>query len=133
MAYMKEKVAYLRGLAEGMNVSDEGQGKLLNAMIAVMDEMADAIDETEAVMAEIDECLDDIYDELDDIDDYLEGDFDEDDEDYEDFDEDDYVELECPECNESIYFDEAMLECGEELLCPNCNAVLVPVLEEDED
>ena len=63
----------------------------------------------------------------------FEIDFDEDDEDYEDFDEDDYVELECPECGESIYFDEAMLECGEELLCPNCNAVLVPVLEEDDE
>ena len=136
MGYMKEKVAYLRGLAEGMNIGDEGQGKLLNAMIATMDEMAGAIDEYEAAMAEIDECLDDIYDELDDIDDYLEGDFeddDDDDDDDEEFDEDDYVELECPECGEAIYFDEAMLECGEELLCPNCNAVLVPVLEEDDE
>lgn len=132
MGYMKEKVAYLRGLAEGMNIGDEGQGKLLNAIIATMDEMAGAIDENEAAMAEVDECLDDIYDELDDIDDYLAGDFDED-EDYEDFDEDDYVELECPECGEAIYFDEAMLECGEELLCPNCNAVLVPVLEEEDE
>ena len=103
-------------------------------VIATMDEMAGAIDENEAAMAEIDECLDDIYDELDDIDDYLEGDFDDDDEDDDDdFDEDDYVELECPECGEAIYFDEAMLECGEELLCPNCNAVLVPVLEEDDE
>ncbi len=133
MGYMKEKVAYLRGLAEGMNIGEEGQGKLLNAIIATMDEMADAIDENEAAMAEIDECLDDIYDELDDIDDYLEGDFDDDDEDDDDFDEDDYVELECPECGEAIYFDEAMIECGEELLCPNCNAVLVPDLEEEDD
>ena len=71
MGYMKEKVAYLKGLAEGMNIGGEGQGKLLNAMISTMDEMADAIDENEAAMAEIDECLDDIYDELDNIDDYL--------------------------------------------------------------
>ena len=126
MGYMKEKVAYLRGLAEGMNIGDEGQGKLLNAIIATMDEMAGAIDENEAAMAEIDECLDD-------IDDYLEGDFDDDDDEDDEFDEDDYVELECPECGEAIYFDEAMLECGEELLCPNCNAVLVPVMEEDEE
>ena len=33
MGYMKEKVAYLKGLAEGMNIGGEGQGKLLNAMI----------------------------------------------------------------------------------------------------
>ena len=78
MGYMKEKVAYLKGLAEGMNIGGEGQGKLLNAMISTMDEMADAIDENEAAMAEIDECLDDIYDELDNIDDYLSDDEDED-------------------------------------------------------
>ena len=53
MGYMKEKVAYLKGLAEGMNIGGEGQGKLLNAMISTMDEMADAIDsQNEAAMAE---------------------------------------------------------------------------------
>ena len=129
MGYMKEKVAYLKGLAEGMNIGGEGQGKLLNAMISTMDEMADAIDENEAAMAEIDECLDDIYDELDNIDDYLSDDEDED----EDEEDDDFVELQCPECGETIYFDEDMLESGEELLCPNCNALLVPTLEEDDD
>lgn len=36
MGYMKEKVAYLKGLAEGMNIGGEGQGKLLNAMISTM-------------------------------------------------------------------------------------------------
>lgn len=133
MGYMKEKVAYLRGLAEGMNIGEEGQGKLLTAIISTMDEMAGAIDENEAAMAEVDECLDDIYDELDDLDDYLGDIFGDDEDDEDEFDEDDYVELECPECGESIYFDEAMLECGEELLCPNCNAVLVPVLEEDDE
>lgn len=94
MGYMKEKVAYLKGLAEGMNIGGEGQGKLLNAMISTMDEMADAIDENEAAMAEIDECLDDIYDELDNIDDYLSDDEDEDGDD----EDDDFVELQCPEC-----------------------------------
>ena len=129
MGYMKEKVAYLKGLAEGMNIGEDGQGKLLNAMISTMDEMADAIDENEAAMAEIDECLDDIYDELDNIDDYLSDDEYED----EDDEEGDFVELQCPECGETIYFDEDMLKSSEELLCPNCNALLVPTLEEDDE
>ena len=51
----------------------------------------------------------------------------------EDEEDDDFVELQCPECGETIYFDEDMLESGEELLCPNCNALLVPTLEEDDD
>ena len=50
-----------------------------------------------------------------------------------DEEDDDFVELQCPECGETIYFDEDMLESGEELLCPNCNALLVPTLEEDDD
>ena len=50
-----------------------------------------------------------------------------------DDEDDDFVELQCPECGETIYFDEDMLESGEELLCPNCNALLVPTLEEADD
>ena len=37
MGYMKEKVAYLRGLADGMNIGEDAQGKLLLAMIETMD------------------------------------------------------------------------------------------------
>ena len=63
-----------------------------------------------------------------------EDDYDDDEEDEDGDDEDDdFVELQCPECGETIYFDEDMLESGEELLCPNCNALLVPTLEEDDD
>lgn len=129
MGYMKEKVAYLKGLAEGMNIGGEGQGKLLNAMISTMDEMADAIDENEAAMAEIDECLDDIYDELDNIDDYLSDDEDED----EDDEDDDFVELQCPECGETIYFDEDMLTEDGALICPNCNKPVIPAAEDLQD
>ena len=38
-----------------------------------------------------------------------------------------------PRVRRDIYFDEDMLKSGEELLCPNCNALLVPTLEEDDD
>lgn len=122
MGYMKEKVAYIRGLAEGLEIGGDAQGKVLNAMIAAMDEMADAIDENEVAMAEVDECLDDIYDELDSIEECV---FDD-----EDDDDDDFVEVECPECGETVYFDEDMLESGEELICPNCNATIAPTIED---
>ena len=64
MAYMKEKVAYLRGLAEGMNIGEEGMGKLVNAMIATMDEMAGAIDD---MLDSFDEFSDDLFVELEEI------------------------------------------------------------------
>jgi len=71
MGYMKEKVAYIRGLADGLGMEGDPHSRLISAMIAVMDEMADAIDENEVAMADVDECLDDIYEELDAIDEYL--------------------------------------------------------------
>lgn len=128
MSYIKEKVAYLRGLAEGMDIGDNQQGKLFNAIIAAMDVMADAVEENEAAITEIDECIDDIYDDLDNIDEYLFDDEDDDDE----FDEDDFIEMECPSCGETVFFDAEMMSSGEDLICPNCNVVMVPS-NEDED
>ena len=121
MGYMKEKVAYLRGLAEGMEIGGDNKGKLLNLMLETMDEMATALDDNELAMQEFDECIDDIYEELDTLSDYV---FDEDeDEDY--FDEDDFVEVECRHCGETVYFDQEMLE-GDDLICPNCNETILP-------
>ena len=80
MGYMKEKVAYLRGLADGMEIGGDAQGKLLLAMIETMDEMAGTIDENEEAIIDLDECIDDICDELSDIDECLDALIDDDDE-----------------------------------------------------
>ena len=122
MGYMKEKVAYLRGLAEGMEIGGDNQGKLLKLMIETMDEMAASMDDNELSLQELDECIDDIYEELDTIEDYVfEDEEDDEDEDY--FDDEDFVEVECPHCGETVYFDQEMLQ-GDDLICPNCNETL---------
>ncbi len=124
MGYMKEKVAYLRGLAEGMEIGGDNQGKLLKLMIEAMDEMAASLDDNELSLQELDECIDDIYEELDTIEDYVfEDEEDDEDEDY--FDEEDFVEVECPHCGETVYFDQEMLQ-GDDLICPNCNETILP-------
>lgn len=125
MGYMKEKVAYLRGVAKGMEIEGDSQGKLINLMIETMDEMAAALDDNELAMQEFDECIDDIYEELDSLEEYLFDD--EDDEDY--FDEDDFVEVECPHCDETVFFSQEML-AGDDLICPNCNKSILPKDEE---
>lgn len=125
MSYIKEKVAYLRGLAEGMEIGSDNNGKLLKAIIETLDSMADSIDENECSIMELDECVDDIYDELDDIDEYL---FD--DEDDDEFDDEEFVEFECPHCGETVYFDQSMLEGSDELICPNCNEPVVPEIDD---
>ncbi len=131
MSYIKEKVAYLRGLADGLDVGDDAQGKLIKAMIATMDEMASSIDEHEASLVEIDECIDDIYDSLDDIDDYLFDDDDYDDDFYED--EPEVLEVTCPHCGETMSFDSAMLENSDSLICPACNKSIIFIDSDDED
>ena len=124
MGYMKEKVAYLRGLAEGMEIGGDNQGKLLKLMIETMDEMAASLDDNELSLQELDECIDDIYEELDTIEDYVfEDEEDDEGEDY--FDDEDFVEVECPHCGETVYFDQEMLQ-GDDLICPNCNETILP-------
>ncbi|MDR0840303.1 MAG: hypothetical protein LBN26_02820 [Christensenellaceae bacterium] len=125
MGYMKEKVAYLRGMAEGMGIGGDPQGKLIGLMIETMDEMADAIDESELSIQEMDECIDDIYEELDAVEEYL---FDDEDED--EFGEDDFLEVECPHCGETVYFDQGMLE-ADDLICPNCNETILSGEDEE--
>ena len=49
-----------------------------------------------------------------------------------DFD-DDFVEVECPHCGETVYFDQDMLESDEELICPNCNKPVIPTVQDDEE
>ncbi|MDL2225259.1 hypothetical protein LJC20_03500 [Eubacteriales bacterium OttesenSCG-928-M02] len=125
MSYIGEKVAYLTGLAEGLGISEETpEQKLLVKIIEVLDEMADVMDELDEALVDVDERVDDMDEDLSLVEDIL---FDELEDDYED---DDFLEIVCPGCGETIYFDqEAIID--EELTCPLCEAEIFP-LEETE-
>ena len=122
-----EKVAYLKGLAEGMELDTEKkEGKLLAAIIDVLDDIALEIADMKADQEELYDGLDAVSDDLEDVEDVIFGeDEDEDEEDEEDFDEDDedcYATT-CPTCEETIYFDDSILSDGE-VICPNCGEKL---------
>lgn len=121
MSYISEKVAYLDGLAEGLGIEDDKQGKLLRGIIEALGAIAEELEDQDEAMNDLSDCVDDLYDEIDSIDECL---FDEDDEDDEDDEEplgDDFLEVVCPSCGETIYFDEDMLDSEDGLICPNCN------------
>lgn len=135
-----EKVAYLKGLAEGMELDTEKRvGKLLSAVIDVLDDIALELEDIKDEQAELADGLDAVSDDLEDVEDIVFGDD-------EDEDEDDYYEDElddgedcyattCPTCEETIYFDESILEDGE-VVCPNCGEKLefdLNSLEEEEE
>lgn len=127
MSYVKEKVSYLRGLYDGLNIENDAQGKLIGAIIEAMDSIADAIDDNEATIDELDECISDIYDALEEMEEDLYDLFD-DLEDLEELDddlfEDSFVEVTCPHCHDVIYFDQEMLSSKDDLICPSCNKKL---------
>ena len=61
MGYNKEKVAYLRGVVDGMDLADDKYGKLFKLIVETLDEMADTVDENEEASIDMDECIDDIW------------------------------------------------------------------------
>ena len=128
-----ERVAYLKGLAEGMELDvEKKEGKLLAAIIDVLEDIAMELEDLWDGEEELAEGLDAVSDDLEDVEDVLFEDLD--DEDYEDEDDDEYEldELDededcyattCPTCEEEIFFDESILEDGE-VVCPNCGEKL---------
>ena len=134
-----EKVAYLKGLAEGMELdTSKTEGKLLAAIIDLLEDIALEIEDIEDEQAELADGLDAVSDDLEDVEDLVFEDWDEDDDEYEedelDEDEDCYATT-CPTCEETIYFDESILDEGE-VICPNCGEKLefdMSSLEEESD
>ena len=137
-----EKVAYLKGLAEGMDLdTDKKVGKLLAAIIDTLDDIALELEDIKDEQAELADGLDAVSDDLEDVENVVFDEWDDDDQEedeyyYDDLDEDEecYATT-CPTCEETIYFDESVLEDGE-VLCPNCGERLefdLEGLDEEEE
>mgnify|MGYP000844602244 FL=1 len=119
-----ERVAYIRGLTEGLELdADKKEVKVINAIIDLLDDMALSISEAEDNMNDMTDQLDAVDEDLG----SLEEDFYEDDEDDEDDsddeDDDTYYEVTCPNCNETVCLTEDILSDGH-LDCPNCGTPL---------
>ena len=114
MSYISEKVAYLNGLADGMQVENDKYGKLFKGILDAMQAIAEELEEQEMLVDDLSDCVDDLYDAMDECEccDCDECDDDE---------EDDFLEIVCPACGETIYFDEDMLDGEDGLICPYCN------------
>ena len=65
MMTITEKVSYLKGLCEGVGISDETkEGRIIKAMIDVLDDMALTISDMEDGFAEVCEQVDAIDEDL---------------------------------------------------------------------
>jgi hypothetical protein len=162
---LTEKTAYLKGLADGLEYDKTTkEGKLLAALIDLVDELANEVADIQNDIEEIDNDLDylsDYVEELDDdlqvVEDFLDdeceledeededNDWDEDEEDDEDWEEcdgdctscdgcscedEEYYEIVCPSCGETVCFDGEL--DPENLICPACGEKFGCIVEEDD-
>ena len=118
---ISEKVAYLKGLAEGLALDTETkEGKLIAAIIDVLDEMSIRFEDIDDNLVDLEDGLDAVSDDLSEVEEAL-YEMDDDDEELDDGAE--YFETTCPVCQEEIVFDEDTLDSGE-IRCPNCGEKL---------
>ena len=116
-----EKVAYMKGLAEGIGLDVKSkEGKLLKVMMDILDDMALELQDIRDEQGDLEEALDAVSEDLSEVETYLFEDGEDEDED--DGDEEVY-QTTCPNCDEEIFFDEDILADGS-VLCPNCGEEL---------
>lgn len=113
-----EKVAYMKGLAEGIGLDVKSkEGKLLKVMMDILDDVALELQDIRDEQSDLEEGLDAVSEDLADVESCL---FDlEDDED----EDEEVYQTTCPNCDEEIFFDEDILADGS-VLCPNCGEEL---------
>ncbi|WP_313342832.1 CD1247 N-terminal domain-containing protein [Sedimentibacter sp.] len=106
MDFLYEKISYLRGLADGLDVKpDSKEGKLFNALMEVIEEIADGMNDIVEEQDEVNEYLDLLDEDLSTVEEEIFGDLEIDEDDDYDFDfddeyDDDYDdEFEEHECN----------------------------------
>lgn len=131
-----EKVAYLRGMLEGMKFdADSDMGKIVLKLIDIVDDLAHDLTDAEERADVMADYIDELDHDLGEVEEYVYGDdcdcCDDDDRDCccDDDDDDDLYELECPNCGDKIYITEDMLNGSIE--CPNCNTKIDDIEVED--
>ena len=138
-----EKVAYLKGLADGLDLDKDPskEGKLISKIIDILEDIGLAVEDLEEEVEVIGEELEAMSEDLEDVEEIVFDEFDDDDDDDDDEIDfadlgDDFFEIECPECGEDLVIDESIFDVGE-IACPNCGNKfaldLVDEEEEDED
>lgn len=113
MRDISERVSYLQGLSEGLNVSDNSpHGKVIAGILGVLEDMATSISSLEMDMEDLKDYIECIDDDLTDLEEQI--------------DEEDRIELECSNCGERVYFDADVLDDEDmiEVICPSCNEVV---------
>ncbi|NPV28525.1 MAG: AraC family transcriptional regulator [Firmicutes bacterium] len=135
---LRERVAYLQGLAEGLKLEEgKDEAKIIKQIIDILADLVDEVEELRVAQEDLEDYLESLDEDLEDeFEDEEEeealGDEDEEEEEEEDGsslsseEELDYVEMECPRCRDIICFEADLVDDEDvvEITCPNCNEVV---------
>lgn len=118
---ISEKVAYLKGLAEGLNLDTEKskEGKLISVMIGILEEVGLSIEDLEENTVALGEEIDALSDDLSDVEQLVFEDEDEEDGCGCGCEDGDFFETDCPSCGETLVIDAGVLDEGV-IQCPSC-------------
>ncbi|MEE0914212.1 MAG: hypothetical protein U0L76_06455 [Ruminococcus sp.] len=123
---LTEKIAYIKGLAEGLNLDEsKPEVKVINAIVDLLDDMAYSVADMEELYDELSAQVDEIDQDLADVESDVYDDEDCDccdccdDED----EEDPFYEVTCGACGQTLNISEDVLLEGE-IECPNCGELL---------
>lgn len=152
---LTERTAYIKGLCEGMGLDkkDTPEAKIINALLGLCEEITLEIEDIEYDIGELADYCEELDEDLGDVEEVL-VDMDDEDEwddecccdcdcddcdcegDCDDcecdccFDDEDYFEIICPSCGETVCFDESVN--SEELACPACGAEIGAIVDDEE-
>ena len=145
-----EKTAYIKGLCEGLELDkkDSAEAKVIKALLDLCQDMAEEIDALGSDVEDLIDYCEELDEDLGDVEEVLL----EDEEEYDDEDEwddeccdcdcdcddcdcdcccdDDYFEIVCPSCGETVCFDDSVN--ADELICPACGSELGCIVDDDD-
>ena len=147
-----EKVAYLKGLCEGMGIGEDSkEGKLFKVITDILEDLSLDMEDTRDAVEELMDAIDEIGENLTDLEEEFyecacdcgecsccEEEEDEDDEEEDEDDEPTFYSVECPGCGFRVTVDEDILAAGQ-FDCPECGGTIdfrratVEMVDFDED
>lgn len=127
----KERIAYLKGLLDGLRPQDENQVRIYAAIVDALDALADEVEanadelrEQADMVQELNEFCESLEDDMEELEKavydmdetIVEEGADEDEEDIETV----YQSAVCPKCGHRFYYQPELYEEGEPVQCPKC-------------
>ncbi len=132
---LRQRIAYLQGLAEGLKLEEgKEEARIIKQIIDLLADLVDEVEELRVAQEDIEDYLESLDEDLPDEDlETAEDEFEEEVLANEEGDDSlprtedlDYVEMECPKCHDIICFEADLVDDEDivEVTCPNCNEVV---------